>query len=182
MSEPNKSKESKKIILLHVCCAPCAVHPIEDLIKEYEVTLFYSNSNIYPKKEYDKRLDYAKKIADEYKVDLFIDSYDHQEWLDFIKGFENEPEKGKRCVKCFEFNLNKTAIFARKNSFDLFTTTLTVSPHKSSRIIFEIGEATNIFLKKDFKKKNGFKRSIELSKKFNLYRQNYCGCEFSENP
>ena len=179
MSEANKSKESKTKILLHVCCAPCAVHPIEDLIKEYEVTLFYSNSNIYPKEEYNKRLDYAKIIAEEYKVDLIIDSYNHQEWRDFIKGFENEPEKGKRCAKCFEFNLGKTAAFAKENRFDLFTTTLTVSPHKSSKIIFEIGEVTNLFLKKDFKKKNGFKRSIELSKKFNLYRQNFCGCEFS---
>ena len=92
---------------------------------------------------------------------------------------ENEPEKGDRCKKCFEFNLKKAADFAKNNNFDLFTTTLTVSPHKSSKTIFEIGEATDIFLTKDFKKKDGFKRSIELSKKYNLYRQNYCGCEFS---
>ena len=171
----------KKRVLLHVCCAPCAVHPIEDLINEYDVSLFYSNSNIYPKEEYDKRLSYAKKIADEFDVDLYVDSYDHNEWLEWIKGLENEPEKGDRCKKCFEFNLCKSANFAKNNNFDFFTTTLTVSPHKSSKTIFEIGESTDIFLTRDFKKKDGFKRSIELSKKFNLYRQKYCGCEFSRN-
>ena len=170
---------TKKKVLLHVCCAPCAAHPVEDLLNEYEVALYYSNSNIYPKEEYDKRLSFAKQIAGEYNVDLFVDAYDHQEWLEWIKGLENEPEKGKRCEKCFEFNLKRTAAFAKQKKFDFFTTTLTVSPHKSSKKIFAIGEETDIFLTKDFKKKNGFKRSIELSEKFNLYRQNYCGCEFS---
>ncbi|RLD09233.1 MAG: hypothetical protein DRI44_08970, partial [Chlamydiae bacterium] len=160
MSELNKANKSKIKVLLHVCCGPCAVHPIEDLIQEYEVTLFYSNSNIYPREEYDKRLSFVKKTAEEFNVKLFIDSYDHQEWLDWIKGFENEPEKGKRCEKCFEFNLNRTAIFAKENDFDCFTTTLTVSPHKSSKKIFEIGNGTDFFLEKDFKKKDGFKRSI----------------------
>ena len=170
-----------KRVLLHVCCAPCAVHPIEDLLKEYEVTLFYSNSNIFPEEEYDKRLSYAKKIAEKFNVELFIDSYNHQEWLDWIKGLESEPERGKRCEKCFEFNLARTARFAKQNGFDLFTTSLTVSPHKSSKRIFSIGNKSRTFLEKDFKKKDGFKRSIEMSKKLNLYRQNYCGCEFSKN-
>jgi len=155
------------------------MHPIENLSNEYDVSLFFANSNIFPKEEFDKRLIFAKKIAKVFKLNLFIDSYDHQQWLDFIKGLENEPEKGERCEKCFEFNLIRTATFARENNFDCFSTTLTVSPHKPAEKIFKIGCSLGNFLEKDFKKKNGFVRSVELSKKFNLYRQNYCGCEFS---
>ena len=171
---------AKKKILLHVCCAPCAMYPIENLAEEYDVTLFFSNSNIFPKEEYDKRLNYVKNIAEKFNLKLFIDSYDHKEWLEWIRGLENEPEKGKRCDKCFEFNLARAAKFASENNFDFYTTTLTVSPHKPAGKIFEIGMAAGNFLEKDFKKKNGFLRGIELSKKFNLYRQNYCGCEFSK--
>jgi predicted adenine nucleotide alpha hydrolase (AANH) superfamily ATPase len=105
--------------------------------------------------------------------------YDHDAWLAHIAGFEDEPEKGERCVKCFEFNLGRTAIYARHHGFDFFTTTLSISPHKHSRTIFDIGTRLGNFLSVDFKKKDGFRHSIELSKQYELYRQNYCGCEFS---
>jgi epoxyqueuosine reductase len=172
------SKERIKL-LMHVCCAACSTHAIEELMKEHEVTLFFSNSNIYPKEEYDKRLSNAKIISEIYKLKLIEDKYDHEAWLDYIKGLEHEPEKGKRCRKCFEFNLTRASEYAKTNGFQLFTTTLTISPHKDAKCIFSIGNKLGNFLEKDFKKQDGFKHSTELSKKYNIYRQNYCGCEFS---
>ena len=145
----------------------------------YEITLFYSNSNIFPEKEYLKRLEEAKRLAAIWNVDLIEDSWDHKEWLSFVKGFEKEPEGGKRCAKCFEFNLRRTAAKAEELGFPLYTTTLTLGPYKNSRMIFSIAEQFPGFLEYNFKKKDGFLRSIELSKEYNLYRQNYCGCEFS---
>ena len=168
-----------KKLLLHVCCAPCSTHAIELLKKDYDITLFFSNSNIYPKEEYEKRLDNALKIAKAYGLDLIDDRYDHEAWLKFIMGLEDEPEKGKRCEKCFEFNLTRAEECAHLYDFDFFTTTLTISPHKDSKKIFEIGKRLGNFLEIDFKKQDGFKHSIELSKKLDLYRQDYCGCEFS---
>jgi predicted adenine nucleotide alpha hydrolase (AANH) superfamily ATPase len=170
--------------LLHVCCAVCGAGAIEELMKDSEVILFFSNSNIFPKDEFEKRLENAKKISEIYGLELVADEYDHDDWLDFIKGLESEPEKGKRCLKCFEFNLRKTAEEAKDLKIENFTTTLTISPHKDSKKIFDIGKRVAYdvgvnFLEKDFKKNDGFKKSNELSKKHNLYRQNYCGCEFS---
>ena len=169
----------KSKLLLHVCCAPCSTYAVEIMKEQYDVVLFFSNSNIYPKEEYEKRLSNAKKTAGIYGLQLVEDSYDHDAWLEFIKGLENEPEKGKRCEKCFEFNLSRAAEYVKKNGFSCFTTTLTISPHKDSKVIFEIGRKLGNFLEMDFKKKDGFKHSIELSKKYELYRQDYCGCEFS---
>lgn len=173
-------------ILLHVCCAVCSAGAIESLKEGNEVILLFSNSNIYPEKEFEKRLENAKKIAEAYGLELIADEYDHNSWLMFIKGLENEPEKGKRCLKCFEFNLRETAEKAKELGISNFTTTLTISPHKDSKKIFEIGkmiakEDCINFLDVDLKKKDGFKKSNELAKKYNLYRQNYCGCEFSFN-
>ena len=166
-------------ILLHVCCAPCSTHAIELLKEDYDVALFFSNSNIFPKEEYEKRLEDARKIAEIHDLELVVDDYNHTAWLEFIKGLEQEPERGKRCLKCFEFNLIRIAAYSIKEGFGAFTTTLTISPHKDTRKIFEIGKGLGNFLAVDFKKKDGFKRSIELSKKYDLYRQSYCGCEFS---
>lgn len=169
-----------KRLLLHVCCAPCSMHCIETIKKDYDLVLFFSNSNIWPEEEYKKRLGNARKIADAYSIELVEDDYNHKAWLEHIKGFESEPEGGKRCAKCFEFNLRRAAEYAEKNSFDYFTTTLTISPHKDSKTIFEIGKRlSDRFFEMDFKKKDGFSHSTELSKKLNLYRQSYCGCEFS---
>ncbi|MFC1691427.1 epoxyqueuosine reductase QueH [Nanoarchaeota archaeon] len=186
--EENKQKDNKKEntikirekVLLHVCCAPCASFCIEQLKKKYDITLFFSNSNIYPKEEYDKRLENAEKIAGIHKLNLIEDKYDHDSWKEHVKGLEKEPEGRNRCKKCFEFNLIKTAKYAMQNSFDFFTTTLTISPHKDSQKIFEIAKALPNFLEIDFKQDDGFDKSVELSKKHNLYRQNYCGCEFSK--
>lgn len=166
-------------LLLHTCCGPCATHCIDVVKDTTEVTLFFSNSNISPYDEYCKRRDEAKKLADIHQLDCIIDEYDHAAWLEWIKGFEDEPEKGARCEKCFAFSLERTACYAAAHEFDAFTTTLTVSPHKMSTTLFRIGEKYDAFLPYDFKKDNGFARSVELSKEYVLYRQNYCGCEYS---
>ncbi len=173
-----------KKVLLHVCCAPCSTHAIERLLKEYEVVLFFSNSNIWPREEYDRRLDEARKIARAYGLRLVEDSYDNERWRGWIRGLEAEPERGARCPKCFEFNLRRAAEYAKADGFDFFTTTLTISPHKDSKTIFGIGKRLSEecgvgFLEVDFKKQDGFRHSIELSEKHHLYRQNYCGCRFS---
>ena len=166
-------------VLLHVCCAPCATHAIELLKKEHDVSMFFSGSNIYPEDEYRKRLENASRLAKAHGLELIEDSYEHGAWKAFIRGLENEPEKGKRCEKCFEFSLLRTSAYAKENGFDLFSTTLTTSPHKDSGKIFSIGKKLGNFLDIDFKKKEGFLHSIRLSKKLGLYRQEYCGCEFS---
>ncbi len=172
-------------LLLHTCCACCSAYVIELLKKDYEITLFFSNSNIYPKQEYEKRLENAEKISKIMNVKLIADEYNHQEWLKTIKGYEQEPEKGKRCEICFRFNLERTAEFAKQNNFEIFATTLTISPHKSHTLINKIGSGLskqyNVkYLESNFKQKDGFKHSTELSKKHNLYRQIYCGCKFSK--
>ncbi len=166
--------------LLHVCCAPCASASIERLLERGEhVALFYSNSNIFPYEEYGKRLQEVKRLAEIYSLQLFIDEYDHGAWLDHIKGFEAEPEKGRRCSLCFAFSLKQTQEKAQELGIPRFSTTLTISPHKRSPQIF--GEAAPFegFVTDDFKKKGGFAKSIELSETYELYRQSYCGCEFS---
>ena len=169
----------KKKLLLHICCGPCATHPIKILREEYNITLFFANSNISPKAEYEKRLLEAERLATLCEVSLQEEKYNHREWLAWIAGFEDEPEGGMRCNKCFEYNLGIAAKYAVDNEFDLFTTTLTVSPHKNSKLIFEIGKKVGPFLAVDLKKKDGYRKGVELSKAYNLYRQNYCGCEFS---
>lgn len=181
----------KKNLLLHSCCAPCSTAVIERLISDYNITIFYYNPNIYPKQEYEKRkseqIKYIKILNDENKTRQinFLDcDYDSLSFYEAVKGFENEKEGGARCAICFKLRLSKTGEIAKNNSFDLFGTTLTVSPHKDAELINSIGKAIgqklNIpFLEANFKKKDGYKRSIELSKQNNLYRQNYCGCEFA---
>ncbi|MCF7848198.1 MAG: epoxyqueuosine reductase QueH [Kiritimatiellales bacterium] len=174
MSEPKK-------ILVHICCAPCAAPSAERLLLDgHEVGFYFSNSNIHPEQEYRKRLDAARKLAGILDVIIEEDEYDHEQWLKHIQGLENEPEKGARCAKCFEYSLRRTAEMADRYGYDAFCTTLTLSPHKVSRTIFEIGADFPRFEPIDFKKKNGFLRSIQLSKEYDLYRQSYCGCEFSQ--
>jgi epoxyqueuosine reductase len=173
-------------VLLHVCCACCSTEAIERLKKDYSVVLFFSNSNIDCLEEFNKRLENAKKIAKVHSLKLIVDDYNHDMWLDFIKGLEFEPERGERCLNCFEFNLKRTASKALELEVFGFTTTLTISPHKNSNVIFDIGrrigESGGVkFLEINFKKQEGFKHSLKLSKKYGLYRQNYCGCEFSKN-
>lgn len=168
-------------VLLHTCCGPCASACVPRLREEgHDVTMFYSNSNIDTPEEFEKRLAAAAKLAEADGVELVADGYDHGSWLrEVAAGLENEPEKGARCGKCFCFNLARTARYAAGHGFDAFATSLTVSPHKVSARIFE-ASGDERFLKADFKKRDGFKASLRRSAELGLYRQSYCGCEFSK--
>lgn len=167
-------------ILLHSCCAPCAAPSSERLMKNGDtVILFFSNSNIFPHEEYVKRLEYVKKLANHFNIEVIEDTWDHDAWLEAVKGLEDEPEKGSRCSACFAFNLKRTKVKADELGLHRFTTTLTLSPHKVSSTVFNSGKNLDGFVEENFKKMDGFRRSIELSKELDLYRQDYCGCEFS---
>jgi hypothetical protein len=155
-------------------------------MNDYDVTMYFYNPNIHPSAEFDKRLENALIVGKELGVQVIEPEYEPEEWLEAIKGFEEEPEGGRRCKICFSMRLKQTAKYAKENGFDAFTTTLTISPHKDAKLINEIGEELakkhNVsWVHSDFKKKDGFKKSTEMSKKMNLYRQNYCGCFYSVN-
>ena len=180
----NKLANPKKKILLHICCGPCSTSVIERLSDEYDITGFFYNPNIHPKKEYARRLESLKIVAEKTGLRLFIGEYNTAKWFELVKGLESEPEGGKRCEVCFAMRLKETIKFAKQNGFDLITTTLSISPRKNADMINSIGtklanEAGIQFLEANFKKKNGFLRSVMLSKEYGLYRQNYCGCVFS---
>ena len=169
---------NKGKILLHTCCGPCATASVERLLGEgWSVDMFFSNSNINSLDEYRLRLDAAADVAAHFGVKLIDDGYNHSAWLDSVRGYESEPEKGGRCAICFGYSFRRTA--AAVSGYDGFTSTLSISPHKNSAVIFKTGTEAGPFIEYDFKKKNGFGRSIELSKQLGLYRQAYCGCEFS---
>lgn len=190
----NYNEEMKKIIsnlddhnklLLHSCCGPCSSSVIERLRDYFDITVIYYNPNIEPKEEYEKRKSEQLRLLNELGIKFMDIDYLNNEYHKKIKGYENEPENGLRCPLCFELRLDKTASKAKENNFDYFGTTLTVSPHKNSKIINEIGlkleERYGVkFLLSDFKKEDGYKRSIELSKEYDLYRQDYCGCLYSK--
>ena len=176
-------------LLLHSCCGPCSTHCLEVLSQYFLVTVLWYNPNIQPEEEFDLRLQNQKKVLENLNtknpVKLLIVDYDSKEFFDVSKGLEKEREGGARCEKCFRLRLDKTAQIAKEQDFEFFTTTLTVSPHKNAELLnqlgYEFAEKYGIkFLPADFKKKNGYKRSIELSKQFDLYRQNYCGCVYSK--
>ena len=172
--------DNDKKILLHCCCAPCSTTCVERLINEgYEVILWFSNDNIYPKDENYKRFGELIKLADFHNLKVLRNEYDHASWLEKVKGFEDEREGGKRCSLCFDYNLSATYEKAKELSIKYFTTTLTVSRYKNSLRIFEIGSKYDGFVEKNFKKQDGYANSIKLSKELGLYRQKYCGCEFS---
>lgn len=176
-------------LLLHTCCAPCSSTCLKRLGDHFKITIFYYNPNITDKEEYQKRVEEVKKFLREFKVKyeikLIEGSYEPNHFLEMAKGLEEEKERGKRCFQCYELRLMKTLEVAEKNHFDYFTTTLTLSPFKNVNWLNEIGEkiARNSsvkFLNSDFKKRNGYQESIEYSKKYHLYRQNYCGCIYSK--
>lgn len=182
----------KPKLLLHICCIGCGVSVAQELREKYDVTLYFYNPNIYPLMEYERRLEEIKKVARKYRFRIIIDGYDHTSWLRMIQGYEREPERGARCLICYRDRLIRTAKMAMKLRHQYFTSTLTVSPHKDTETIFRIGREVEarfgvdpkgqrrvIFLAEDFKKNDGFKRSCAMSKELNLYRQTYCGCEFS---
>jgi len=179
---PNLTAKKPKL-LLHSCCAPCLTHPLTELEKSFEVVAFFYNPNIHPRDEYEIRLAEAKKYCLD-KCEILEEKYDPENWFAKIRGLEKEPEPGARCQICYEIRLAKTVEVAAKLGFQLFATTLSISPHKNANWLNEIGEKLSKkfrieFLKSDWKKKDGFKKSLEISKRENLIRQNYCGCIFS---
>lgn len=187
--EQNQSLGITPKLLLHSCCAPCSSHVIDTLSPYFDITILYYNPNIEPYEEYLRRKEEEIRFLEEYpninKLDIIYCDYDEEKYKSIVKGLEKEPEGGARCIKCYYLRLEKTAELAKENNYDYFATTLTVSPYKNSNKLNEIGESLsskyNIkYLYSDFKKKNGYKHSIELSKKYNLYRQDYCGCKYSE--
>ena len=176
-------EQNENKILLHACCAICSGYPIS-LLKEmgYAPIVYFSNSNLDSKEEYTRRLEAQKIICMYHWVDLIADEYDHESFLETVKGLEKEPEKGLRCDKCIEFRLKRTAIKAKELGINQFTTSLVISPHKNFQKISEIGKSIDGDIKYvpiDFKKKDGFLKTNKLAKELGLYRQNYCGCEFS---
>jgi predicted adenine nucleotide alpha hydrolase (AANH) superfamily ATPase len=170
---------ARPTLLLHVCCGPCATHVIEVLRGDYALTLFFANSNIHPAEEYQARLEAARHLAATTGLELVEDEYNHAAWLAHVQGLEHAPEGGARCARCFGYNLGRAAECARVRGIDCFTTTLTVSPHKNAATIFAVGQDLGAFVAADFKQADGFRRSVALSKEYGLYRQRYCGCEFS---
>lgn len=189
MIEELCSNGEKPDLLLHSCCAPCSSYVLEYLSRYFNITLFFSNSNITDPAEYKKRLSELYRLCREadfsQEVKIVEDDYSPEDFFDRVKGLESEPEGGKRCTACFKFRLERTANYAFDNGFRLFATTLTVSPHKNAALINEIGyknaERTGIcYLPSDFKKRGGYQRSIVLSREYGIYRQQYCGCAFSK--
>jgi epoxyqueuosine reductase len=171
-------------LLLHTCCAPCSAYVLE-LLRNFEVSVFYYNPNINTLEEYERRKKECQKYCEKNGINFIEVVYKPKEWFIYIEGLEKEPEGGKRCEKCFELRLTKTAEFAKNHDFDAFATTLSISPHKNSKLINQIGNriAEKIcldFYEADWKKEDGFKKSCEISKKEGFYRQNYCGCAYSK--
>ena len=175
-------------LLIHSCCAPCSSYVLEYLSEYFKITVFYYNPNIYPESEYTKRIAEQQKLIRDmefrYPVSFLAGKYDKEKFYEMAAGMEDLKEGGARCMKCYELRLSEAARQAVAGGFDYFTTTLSISPMKNAQKLNEIGirvgeEYGVKYLISDFKKKNGYKRSIELSKEYGLYRQDYCGCEFS---
>ena len=176
---------SKPTLLVHICCAPDALYVLDILKDRYKPAGYFYNPNIHPEKEYSLRLEETKEVAKRLNIQLLEEEYDSERWFQITEKFKDEPEKGRRCDICYALRMEKTAQKASEQGFDLFTTVMSLSPWKKANVLNRIGKmfANRFriqFLEADFKKKNGFKKSIELSKKHNLYRQNYCGCIYSE--
>lgn len=205
MNQRNYQKELEKIIktvedipssavpkvFLHSCCAPCSSYCLEYLSNYFEVTVFYYNPNIYPEEEYRKRVieqqEFIKKFPAKHPISFVEGEYDTERFYHAVKGMEQIPEGGERCFACYRLRLQEAYDLAKDKGFDYFTTTLTISPLKNAAKLNEIGEeiasagnGTLKFLPSDFKKKNGYKRSVELSEQYGMYRQDYCGCVFSQ--
>ena len=189
MYKQMESIEEGTKLLLHACCAPCSSAVLEKLADFFEITIYYYNPNISDKKEYRKRVNELRRFISEfntkYDVKLLEGEYEPEKYDEIVKGMEDLPEKSKRCYYCYEMRIKDTARVAEKLNYPYFTTTLSLSPHKNANWINKIGkeqekEFETTFLYSDFKKEEGYKRSIELSKEYNLYRQDYCGCIYSK--
>ena len=191
----NSVDNQKPRLLLHSCCAPCSSYVLECLLDYFDITVFYYNPNIFPESEMMLRVKEQEKLIHEInrgaygktkgeEVKFIQGPYEQERFYRLVKGLEKERERGERCKNCYKLRLEKTAWLAKEGGFDYFTTTLSVSPLKDAHLLNQIGrglqEGAQVkWLPSDFKKKNGYRRSVELSQRFGLYRQNYCGCEFS---
>ncbi len=182
-------EERNPKLLLHVCCAPCSSHVLELLSKEYDITVYFYNPNITDKDEYDKRFKELERFVAEASFTANVKTadggYDSEIFFEMSKGMEELPERGARCYQCYKLRMEEAARYAQLNGYDVFTTSLSISPHKNANWINEIGalcqEKYGVdYMYSDFKKKNGYARSIQLSKEYSLYRQDYCGCIFSK--
>ena len=180
--------EGKKRLLLHCCCAPCSSATLERLQAEYDVDIYYYNPNIQPEEEFRRRAGEEERFVAEFRPDggvkVIVAEYEPERFEEIARGRESLPERGERCYLCYEMRMRRTAEYAREKGYDLFTTSLSISPYKNAGWINEIGarlaQETGVgFLHSDFKKQNGYARSIALSKEYGLYRQDYCGCRFS---
>ena len=186
--EYTKTLPQKPALLLHACCAPCSSAVLEVLAEHFDITVFFYNPNISPKSEFDYRLDELYRLLSEMnlsQIKIVAPDYDENEFFEIAKGNESLPEGGARCKDCYRLRLEKTAEYAKRDGFDYFTTTLSVSPYKNAQALNEIGSELSEkygvkYLLSDFKKGDGYKRSCQLSRDFNLYRQNYCGCVYSK--
>lgn len=184
-----ENKDKTPTLLLHSCCAPCSSYVLEYLTNYFYITILFYNPNITSKEEYDKRLNELKRLVDNLphsnKIEIIEARYEPKEFTEIAKGLEMALEGGERCFKCYRLRLEEAAKFAKVNNYDYFTTTLSISPHKNAKKLNEIGEELSKtyqvnYLYADFKKKGGYQRSIELSKKYDLYRQDFCGCIYSK--
>ncbi len=187
--EQFKEKEQVPSLLLHSCCAPCSTYVLEYLSNHFNITIFFYNPNISYKEEYERRVEEQKRLISnlqvKHPIKFIVGKYDPERFYQIAKGYESVPEGGERCFRCYELRLEEAARVARDSNFNYFTTTLSISPYKNSAKLNDIGENLSQkydipYLHSDFKKKNGYKRSIELSKEHNLYRQDYCGCVYSK--
>ncbi len=187
--ELNNFKVKQKL-LLHSCCGPCSTSVIKQLIKYFDITVYFYNPNIEPKEEYEKRKNTQKelitKLNKNHNINFIEGDYENDLYHQTIRGLEQEKEGGARCNKCFYLRLDKTAKYAKENNYDYFATTLSVSPHKNSKLINELGTKLSKiyyvkYLVSDFKKRDGYKNSVLLSKEYKLYRQEYCGCIYSSS-
>ena len=187
--ELEKIGDSKPSLLLHVCCGPCSGNVIREIADKFKITIYYSNSNIYPSEEYHRRFEELKTFLGSFNKDynqsisVIEDPYSPKDYLEKISVYKDEPEGGKRCYLCYQERMKQAYNYALKNNFDYWTTVLSVSPHKNSQWINEIGASFDQqsikFLFSDFKKNNGYLKSVRFADKYHLYRQSYCGCVYS---
>lgn len=189
MDEQIKNIKEGEELLLHACCAPCSSAVLERIANHFKVVIFYYNPNITEEEEYKKRITEIRKFIrifkTKYEITLIEGKYEPEKFFSMAQGLENEPERGSRCYKCYNLRLEETAKIAEELGYKYFCTTLTLSPHKNANWLNEIGKNLDkkyntTYIYSDFKKKNGYKRSIELSREYNLYRQDYCGCVYSK--
>lgn len=174
----------KPKLLLHVCCATCAAYVLRELEDNYDVTAYYYNPNIFPDKEYKIRFEEAKNFCLKNNIEFIEEISDQDQWFELTKGHESDPERGDRCTICYQMRLKKTADYAKENGFEYFGTDLSISPHKDAKRLNEIGnhleeESGLHYLEANFKKNDGFKKAMDISKCENFYRQDYCGCKYS---